>query len=259
MPTVAAMIIGAAARRLAAEQIGARATPCFCETVDALATLVAKGGIDAVVTDLWDVSGASTLPVLRAIRRSAPTLPLVLYSAPTPAALRDIPDLIAATGGVEVVFRNYEHLGLALRSLLMPPRAPSAAETLVRHVVPAVPVPFRPFFLVTALNASPRLRVGTAASLSGIPRRTLERSLLHARLPGAATVLGSCTALHAAWWLDEQGWSAKQVVAEMQFSHASGVTRVLQRYFGCSVRSLRDQGGFQELLSRFETKLVAVS
>jgi len=253
------MIIGAAARRLAGEQIGARATTDFCETVEALATLVAKGGIDAVVTDLRDVSGASILPALGAIRRNAATLPLVLYCASTPAALREIPDLIAATPGLQVVFRNYEHLGLALRSLLAPPRVPSAAETLVRHVVPVVPVPFRPFLLVTALHASPQLRVGTAATLSGISRRTLERSLRHARLPGAATVLGCCTALHAAWWLDVQGWSAKQVVAEMQFSHSSGVTRVLQRYFGCSVKSLRDECGFQELLYRFETKLLAAS
>jgi hypothetical protein len=53
-----------------------------------------------------------------------------------------------------------------------------------------------------------------------------------------------------------QGWSAKQIVAEMGFSHASAVTRVLQRYFECSVKSLEDEGGFQELLYRFETTLL---
>ncbi|MGH7516871.1 MAG: hypothetical protein ACREOC_05295 [Gemmatimonadales bacterium] len=255
MPTVAAMVIGPAAQRLAGEQIGALATTHFCETIDALARLVADG-VDAVVVDLWDVSGASTFPVLGALRRQSATLPLILYFAPTPAALREIPDIIAAGRGLHVVLRNYEHLGLALRPLLRPPRVPSAAETLARHVVPLVPVPFRSFFLVSALKASPRLHVGTAATWSGISRRTLERSLHHARLPGAGTVLGSCTALHAAWWLDVQGWSAKQIVAEMGFSHASAVTRVLQRYFDCSVKSLEDEGGFQELLYRFETTLL---
>jgi len=256
MPVVAAMVIGPAAQRLAGEQIGALATTHFCETIDALARLAAGGGLDAVVADLRDVSGASIFPVLGALRQQSATLPLVLYFAPTPAALREIPDIVAAGRGLHVVLRNFEHLGLALRPLLRPPRVPSAAETLARHVVPLVPGPFRSFFLVSALKASPRLHVGTAATWSGVSRRTLERSLHHAGLPGAGMVLGSCTALHAAWWLDVQGWSAKQIVAEMGFSHPSAVTRVLQRYFDCSVRSLEDEGGFQELLFRFETTLV---
>ncbi len=256
MPTVAAMLIGTAARQLASEQMGTSVKARYCESTDALLRLVAGGGLDAVVADLWDGSGASVLPAIGAIRRGAPTLPVILYFLPTPAALREIPQVIAASRGVHVVLRNYEHLGLALRPLLRPPRVPSAAETLARHVVPLVPPSFQSFFLVCALKASPRLRVGTAAAWSGFSRRTLERSLRPARLPSAAVTLGSCTALHAAWWIDVQGWSAKQVVAEMRFSHASALTRVLQRYFDCSIRTLSEVGGFQELLYRFETTLL---
>jgi hypothetical protein len=257
MPVVAAMVIGSAAQQVAGEQLGPLATIRFCDTVDALARLAAGGGVDAVVADLRDGAGASILPAFGTLRQQSATLPLVLYFAPTPAALREVPDIIAAGRGLHVVLRNFEHLGLAIRPLLRPPRVPSAAETLARHVVPLAPAPFRSFFLVSALKASPRLHVGTAAAWSGVSRRTLERSLHHARLPGASLVLGSCTALHAAWWLDVQGWSAKQIVAEMGFSHASAVTRVLQRHFACSVRSLESEGGFQELLYRFETTLLA--
>jgi AraC-like DNA-binding protein len=89
-----------------------------------------------------------------------------------------------------------------------------------------------------------------------VPRRTLERSLLQARLPSARQLLGWCTALHAAWWLDVQGWPAKQVVAEMGFSHKSAIVRALRRSFGCTMRSLRETGGFQELLHRFELTLL---
>jgi hypothetical protein len=255
MPTIAAMIVGTAAQRLAAEQIGERAEVRFCETLEALSALAA-GGVDAVITDLWDASGAGVLPAVAAIRRESPNVPIVLQFVATPAALRDISDLIAAGRGLSVAMRNYEHLGLLLRRLLHPPRVASAAETLARHIVPVVPVPLRPFFVVTALKASPRLPVATAVAWSGIARRTLERTLRRAKLPGAGAVLGSCTALHAAWWLDVQGWSAKQVVTEMGFPHPSSVTRVLYRYFRCTVRSLRDEGGFQELLYRFETMLL---
>ena len=255
MPTVAAMIVGQAAQRLAAEQIGERAEVRFCDTLESLSDLVA-GGVDAVVADLWDAFGAGVLPAVAAIRRDVPNLPIVLHFAPTPAALREVPDTIAAGRGFSVVLRPHEHLGLALRPLLSRPRVVSAAETLARHIVPVVPVPFRPFFLVTALKASPRLPVATVAAWSGIARRTLERALHRARLPGAGAALGYCTALHAAWWLDVQGWSAKQVVIEMGFPDRSAVTRVLQRYFGCTVRSLRNEAGFQELLYRFEMLLL---
>jgi hypothetical protein len=75
-------------------------------------------------------------------------------------------------------------------------------------------------------------------------------------MPKAANILGACTALHVAWWLDVQGWSSKSVATEMRFATRSGVTRVLQRHFGCSVRTLTEVGGFQGLLARFEATLV---
>jgi hypothetical protein len=75
-------------------------------------------------------------------------------------------------------------------------------------------------------------------------------------MPNAASILGACTALHVAWWLDVQGWSTKHVATAMRFSYQSGVTRVLQRHFGCSVRTLREAGGFQGLLARFELTLL---
>jgi AraC-like DNA-binding protein len=259
MPVVAVMLAEPAAQSLAAEQIGTLAVVHFCETVEALEKLVVGGGVDAVVADLRDISGSSILPTFATLRRQAPHVPLILHCLPTPAAVRELPDITVVGRGLSLVFRNCEHLGLALRPLLTPPRVLSAAETLAQHVVPLVPVPFRPFVLVCAFKASPRLRVGTAATWSAVSRRTLERSLKHARLPGAATVLGSCTALHAAWWLDVQGWSAKQVVTEMRFSHASALIRILKRYFGCSLKSLRDEGGFQGLLYRFEATLVGGS
>lgn len=250
------MIADPADRRLTAEQVGDLAAVRFCETVEGLVELVASGPVDAVVVDLHDAAGTSAIPTLRMLHRQTPHLPLVLFCPPTPEAVRELPLSGAMVRGLSLVFRNCEHLGVALAPLLSPQRVPSAAETLARHSVPLVPPPFRPFLLVCACKASPGLRVSTAVRWCGASRRTLERSLRRARLPSAAAVLGSCTALHAAWWLDVQGWSPKQVVAEMGFSHASGLVRVLQRHFGCSVRSLQVEGGFPTLLFRFETTLL---
>jgi hypothetical protein len=256
MPTVAVMVAEPGMQELAREQIGAVAAVRFCQTRELLVTLAIEGVVDAVISDIRDRAGASVLPAFAEIHRRVPSLPLILYCLPTPEALRDLPSFIAVTRGLNLVLRNCEHLGLALRPILRATRVPGAGETLARHVVPLVPGPFRPFLLVSALKASPRLKVGTAATWSGVPRRTLERSLLRARLPSARALLASCTALHAAWWLDVQGWPAKQVVTEMGFPHKSAIVRVLRRNFGCTMGSLRDAGGFQELLKRFELTLL---
>jgi AraC-like DNA-binding protein len=257
MPTVAVMVAESGMHELPREQIGAVAAVRLCETRELLVTLATEGVVDAVISDIRDGAGASVLPAFAEIHRRVPSLPLILYCLPTPEVLRDLPSFIAVTRGLHLVLRNCEHLGLALRPILRATRVPGAGETLARHVVPLVPGPFRPFLLVSALKASPKLKVGTAAAWSGVPRRTLERSLLRAHLPSARALLGSCTALHAAWWLDVQGWPAKQVVAEMGFPHTSAVVRVLRRNFGCTMRSLRDAGGFPELLKRFELTLLA--
>jgi hypothetical protein len=256
MPTVAVLVAEPGMQEWAREQIGAVAAVRFCHTGELLVALALEGGVDAVISDVRDRAGGSVLPAFAEIHRRVPSLPLILYCLPTPEVLRDLPSFIAVTRGLHLVFRNCEHLGLALSPILRARRVPGAGETLARHVVPLVPGPFRPFLLVSALKASPKLKVGTAARWSGVQRRTLERSLLRARLPSASALLGSCTALHAAWWLDVQGWPAKLVVSEMGFAHKTAIVRVLRRYFGCTMGSLRDAGGFQGLLQRFELTLL---
>src|SRR6266545_3614163 len=100
MPAVAVMVVGRAAQALAAEQIGSLATVRFCETVETLNELVAGGDVDAVVADLRDAAGASILPTFGALRRQAPHLPLIVHCLPTPAALRELPDVTALGRGI---------------------------------------------------------------------------------------------------------------------------------------------------------------
>lgn len=259
MATVAALVTDPPARRLAVEQIGTRAAVRFCGSVKALSNLIARGGVDLVVADLHAIPGNCILPAFGALRRVTPDLPIILFSPPTPEVLREVPDIIALGRRLDLVFQGKDHLGLAVKPFLEPLHVARPGEILARHLVPIVPSPFRPFLALIALKASPGLRVATAAKWCGLSRRTLDRSLLHARMPKAANILGACTALHVAWWLDVQGWSSKHIATEMRFSYQSGVTRVLQRQFGCSVRSLPEAGGFQGLLARFEATLLGSS
>ncbi|HEX6864610.1 MAG TPA: hypothetical protein VF414_17400 [Thermoanaerobaculia bacterium] len=256
MPTIAALVTDPAARRLAAEQIGSRAAVHFYGSVKALSEALAAGRPDLLVADLHAVPGDRLLPAFNSLRRLTPDLPIIIFSPPTPEVLREVPDVIALGRRVDLVFQGQDHLGLALKPFLEPLHVSRPGEILARHLVPVVPGPFRPFLALVAFKASPGLRVATAARWCGLSRRTLDRTLLHAGMPKAANILGACTALHVAWWLDVQGWSSKLVATEMRFSYQSRITRVLQRHFGCSVRSLPEAGGFQGLLARFEATLI---
>jgi hypothetical protein len=256
MPTIAALVNDPAARRLAAEQIGSRAVVRFCDSIPALSRFIQRGDVDIVVADLHDIPGARILPAFGSLRRVNPDLPIIFFSPPTPEVLRQVPDIISLGRRLDLVLQGTDHLGLALKAFLEPLHVSRPGEILARHLVPIVPGSFRPFLALVALKAAPGLRVATAARWCGLARRTLDRSLLQARMPKAANILGGCTALHVAWWLDVQGWSTKHVATEMRFSSQSGITRVLQRHFGCSVRSLPEMGGFQALLARFEITLL---
>ncbi len=255
MPTIAALIVEPEEQAFVAEQLAGIVTPRFCDSIESLKRLVRAGHVRGVLADVRDRWGSDVLPALRELRLREPALPLVVCLRPTPPLLRELPALIGAVPGAGVVLRGFEHIGLAVRRLLRASRPPSAAETVLRRLVPLTPASLHPFLTICSLKGSPRLRVTSAAAWSRIPRRTLERRLTDAHLPAPATVVGSCAALHAAWWLDVHGWPTKQVIEEMQFSHLSALTRNLQRHFGCSVSQLRDYGGFNVLLLRFERVL----
>lgn len=255
MPAIVVLIVEPEEQAFVREQLSGIVTPRFCDSVEALEAIVLSGTVRAVLADVRDKSGAETLPVLQRLRNRLPALPLVMCFRPTPLALREVPDLMRTVPGMGIILRGFEHIGLAVKKLLHGPRPPSAAETLLRRLVPLTPAALQPFFTVCAVKGSPRLRVNAAAELSRIPRRTLERRLTDAQLPGAAGCVGSFAALHAAWWLDVYGWPTKQVIEEMQFSHLSSLTRTLKRHFGCSVSQLQDYGGFNVLLLRYEQAL----
>ncbi len=210
------------------------------------------------MADLHSVPGVGILPAFSSLRRISQDLPIILFSPLTPEVVRDVPDIIPMGRRLDLVFQGKDHLGLALKSFLEPLQSPDLGEILTRHLVPIVLPPFRQFLALLALRASPGLRVAAVAKKKwcGLSRRTLDRSLLHAGMPKAANILGACTALHVAWWLDVQGWSSKNVATEMRFSYQSGVTRVLQRHFGCSIRTLAAAGGFEGLLAHSTWRLL---
>jgi len=259
MSIIAALIVEPEEQAFVAGQLNGVATPRFCDNAAALGRLLSDGKVRAVLADVRDRTGMDTLPLLRHLRGRFPELPLVVCFRPTPAglreALRDVPDFVKTVPNAGLILRGFEHIGLAIKRLLGGPRPPSAAETLLRRLVPLAPAALQPFLTICAMKSSPRLRVTAAAAWVRVPRRTLERHLTEAHWPGPAAIVGACTALHAAWWLDVQDWPTKQVIEEMQFCHPSALTRTLQRHFGCSVSRLRDHGGFDVLLRRFEQSL----
>lgn len=250
---IVAVVASEDERRRVAEQL-AGASVRYCETVAALEALAGAGGagaggIDAVVTGLRDAAGAPVAPAVVALQAHVPGLRVLFHAALSRGGARE---LVAAAGSgvrAEYALLPFERLDAAVERLLAP-HTPSAGGTLVTRLAGDVPAGVRPYVTVCALRATPRLRVRTAAAWSRVSVRTLERRLRRAHLPAASFVLRASAGLHAAWLLDVHDWPAKRVVAEMRFSHASALTRLMRRYCGCTPSTLREEGGFDAALDR---------
>ena len=253
MRRIVALVASEDERRRVAEQLAGAAVR-YCDTVGALETLAGAGGagtggFDAVVAGLRDAAGAPVAPAVVALQARIPGLRVLLHVALSRGAARELVSAAGTGVRAEYALLPFERLDAAVERLLAP-HPSSAAGTLVTRLAGDVPAGVRAFVTVCALRATPRLRVRTAAAWSRVSVRTLERRLRRAHLPAASFVLRASSGLHAAWWLDVQEWPVKRVVAEMGFSHASALTRLLRRYCGCTPSTLREEGGFDAALDR---------
>lgn len=253
MRRIIALVGSEEERRRVAEQL-AGASVRYCDTVAALEALAGAGGsgtggFDAVVSGVRDAAGAPVAPAVAALQSHVPGLRVLFHVALSRGGARELVTAAGSGARAEYVLPPVERLDAAVERLLAP-HPSSAGGTLVTRLASGVPAAVRPYVTVCALRATPRLSVRAAAEWSRVGVRTLERRLRGAGLPAAGFVLRASAGLHAAWLLDVHDWPAKRVVAEMRFSHASALTRLMRRYCGCTPSTLHEEGGFDAALDR---------
>ncbi len=204
-----------------------------------------------MVAGLRDTTGASTLPVLLALRRRDESLPIIVSVPLTQGGMRDVSQAIATGLEVSWVIEDAKSLAYVVARAVALRLISNPAGAILRGVLRSAPPEVRGFLAISAIGALRPLNVQRAAHALGLAERTLERQLDQARLPSPHRILGWCRLLHAAWHFEVLDQRPKQVVHELCFSSVPALYRLFGRYAAPTPRALRAQGGFADLLRRF--------
>ncbi len=114
---VAALVWDPASQARLRDALRGQATVRFCERQSEVIALVENNLAGVAVVDMRDRDGQSTLPMVRYVRESYPSVPVLLYFAISPDTSRDV--LAFARAGVnDLVLRDVDDLRYSLRTAL---------------------------------------------------------------------------------------------------------------------------------------------
>jgi hypothetical protein len=225
----------------------------FCDRVAELKRLLDQQPVTAVLTETRDADGA---PVPAAIRNWVERnlrVPLIVWTAGSISALREILDLTEAGGDVRLVLRPRDDLVAALEPLFAPPSPPhpGAVPALLRGVVLPAPVAIQPELTLAAYRAWPAPGVRAWAESLKLTRQALNRRLGAAHYATASVVMDHFSAAEIAIRLT-LGMRLRNIAAAMGRPDERSLRRRLAQ-LGTRPEHLRDEADFRALIPRIAT------
>ncbi len=227
----------------------------FCEYGSELAEFAMDVRVIAVLAELRDSRGASTLAAIQAVRVRRPTMPVLLYISLTEADVRESVAIAAEVGVSGLVMRGTDDVGAELRLALRWCQMSRMAVQVLREVESSVPPRLLSFFAYCANACEAPIGVGDAAAAMGIPRRTLVDQFRRAGLPAPSRTIGWFRLLNAAWHVVGSTGSIEQIANLLEFPSRTALHNMLYRYTGLRSAELRAPDGFQRVLRAFVTEV----
>lgn len=257
MHTVAALIVRAANRRRIARALYGVATVHFCEYVRDLYDLLDRPeDIVAILTDLRDAAGISTVDAFRTLQLLGPVLPVTVCVSLSGDDVHQLTDWLRS-GAAGIMIYDVDDGPLALSRILVMADLRSVSEAIWRETSALLPRLLHPFFAACAQAGAKQVTVQDLLGAIGTPHRTLVARLRRADLPTAECVVGWHRVLHAAWRVERSRQSVEQIAEELGFASSSGLYNAFRRYAGISPLSARAPGGFDAVLTRYKSVLTA--
>jgi hypothetical protein len=222
----------------------------FCDRIAELQQRLDDWPVAAVLIETRDADGAPVPAAIRNWVERNPHVPVIIWTAGSKSALREILDLSAAGGDVRLVLHPRADLPNALDRLLGAPSVPhpGAVPTLLRGVVLTAPPSIQPELTLAVYHAWPRPSVGAWADSLDLTRQALNRRLGAARYATASTILDHFSAAEIAIRLT-LGMRLRDLAAEMGRLDDRSLRRRLA-LLGSRPEHLRDDSDFRALLPR---------
>lgn len=255
----AVMIVGAliwdpASRARLQDATRPQAHVRFCERQSELLTLVENGLTNVAVVDMRDREGASTLPVVRQIRESFPSVQVVLYCALSPATSRDMLEF-ARSGVNDLVLRDVDDVRATLSAALTAAADHSSAHAILAEIEPMVPANVLAMIRYCLENGRRALTVEDVAAAMNVHRKTLVDRLSAAGLPTPSSIIAWCRLLVSARLLEDPGRTIEQVALLLDFPSGTSMRNMVKRYTGLRTGEVRENGGLRCVLHAFKREL----
>jgi hypothetical protein len=246
---IPALLVADTGRRLAAtDRVAGRLV--FCNRVAELHRLLDRDLVAAIIIETRDADGVPVPAAIRGWVERNPDIPVIVWTAGSASALREILDLSAAGGDIRLVLRPRDDLTSVLDRLLGSPTPPhpGAVPALLRGVVLPANASIQPELTLAVYHAWPRPRVKAWAESVGLTRQALNRRLHAAHFGTASLVLHHFSAAEIAIRLT-QGVRLKDIAAAMGRPDERSLRRHLSR-LGARPEHLRDEADFRALIPR---------
>ena len=223
----------------------------YCERASELAPRVlAAKSVAAIVVEPCDDMGSSTAPLVGALRRDFPRIPVVAYCDHRRDRSTDI--LALARAGVhELVFRGADDVRPVLTSALASAVRHCTATELLEELQNVLPPNVVPVVRYCLEHAAEPLTVQRIANALGVHRKTLVYRLRQARLPAPRAVIAWCRLLVAARLLEDPGRTVEQVALDLDFPSGTALRNMIKRHTGLRPAELRARGGERAVRDAF--------
>lgn len=252
---IAALIGDVTDRTTFAGSLRREITARFCADSEELRSLVATGGIEAIVADLDTVRHPSLWPSVRAIVDWHPTIPLVLWVSLNGNDMRSLVAIAAEITLDAVIIRELDDGSAIIACAIRSACEGTATQNVVRAIERLAPQSVRSMLVIGARLAERPLTVHAWAARVGVSQRTLLLRLGDAGLPPVHQLIRWLRLLHVAARLDMPKATVERVVETMRFPSSPALRHLLKRMTGLSPGQLRDAGGLQYLLGVVEPML----
>jgi AraC-like DNA-binding protein len=256
---IVALMLDRVARARITETVRSIARPVFCDRVaDVLRAVevayVRGTRVGAVIIESHDEDGASTVPLVAALRERAPAVPVLAYFSLTAAPSADI--LAVARAGVSgLILRGHDDVGSALRSALATASDDCAARHILRELEPALPRLAHEVVEHCVQHGREPLTVADVAQALGVHRKTLVNRLTAAGLPPPRVVIAWSRLCLVAYALEEATIPIERVAMDFDFPSATALRNMCKRYTGLRPGQVRANGGLACVLHHFKRVL----
>jgi hypothetical protein len=222
----------------------------FCERVAELHRLLVQEPVEAIIIETRDIDGAPVPAAIRSWVHLNPLVPVLVWTAGSDNALREILDLNAAGADVRLILRPRHDLTASLNRLFAGPFLPhpGAVPSLLNGIVVTAPETIQPELTLAAYHAWPEPRVRVWSESLGLTRQALNGRLKAAGYATASVIMDLFSAAEIAIRLTH-GMRLREIAAAMGRPDERSLRRRLDR-LACKPEQLRDEADFRALMPR---------